>query len=362
MGPRKAVLEANIKAEVNKFLDDLIVVGEKPFSIRPIIAKSVSSVVGSVLMSVTYSEKNSSFMRLLDLIDEGFRLLTISVPVNFIPALRFVPGCNYGYLKIKQNRQETASYFLKVAEEHLKTLDPSNIRDFVDAYLVQLKKTQDEGKNTYFSDEQLVQVMGDIFSAGLETVTSVLDWAVLFMVCYPNVQARAQKELDTVIGRDRLPSLDDLPRLPYMEATILEVLRRANVLALGNAHATLEDTVLAGYVIPKDTHIVPNLWAIHMDPQLWRDPDKFEPERFLKNGEVQKPDFFMPFSVGRRMCVGDTLTKMEVFLFLASLIHQFHLCVPEGEILPSMDGTISITLTPNIFKVTTILRNARTDT
>ncbi|PRD17723.1 UNVERIFIED_CONTAM: Cyp18a1 [Trichonephila clavipes] len=141
--------------------------------------------------------------------------------------------------------------------------------------------------------------MGDVFSAGLETVTSTLEWSTLFLVTHKEVQTRVQEEIDRVIGSERIPELKDLPEMPYTEATILEVLRRANVIALGNSHATLADTELGGYFIPKDTHVLPNLFAIHMDPNLWDSPEEFNPGRFLVNGRVVKPSFFMPFSVGK---------------------------------------------------------------
>lgn len=192
------------------------------------------------------------------------------------------------------------------------------------------------------------------------------------------------------------------------------------------------DASLAGFLIPKDTHVLPNLYAIHMDPNLWTDPDSFDPTRFLRNGKVFKPDFFLPFSVGkylvlllslsvsislslshcherndrgsplssdeldrvtfcpvsfinfccnimmlpstfltcdsssclpcssiscftgRRMCLGDVLTKMEVFLFLTSLIQSYELCVPSEESsLPvsDMGGTAAVSVVPKPFQV-----------
>ncbi|XP_076312336.1 cytochrome P450 18a1-like isoform X1 [Tachypleus tridentatus] len=357
IGPGKAALETKVKDQVSEFLYGISKLNGTPYRPRSTIARAVSNVVGSLLMSVTYSKEDPRFTRLLELIEEGFRLLTLAVPVNFIPVLRYIPGGNYAYQKIKQNREETAAYFQEVAEEHKHTLDPQDLRDFVDAYLVQLQENQNDNKESYFSEMQLLQVMGDIFSAGLETVTSTLEWAILFLVRDLDIQTRVQEELDTVVGRNRLPSLADQRDLPYTEATILEVLRRANVIALGNAHATLEDTEFAGYHIPKDTHVLPNLWAIHMDPKLWSEPEVFKPERFLLDGKVSKPDFFMPFSVGRRVCLGDVLTKMELFLFLTGLLHQFNLRVPEGEEPPSTEGVVAVSLTPKPFHVCASQRN-----
>ena len=191
-------------------------------------------------MSMTFhSYQDETFRRLLELMEEGFKLVTVAMPVNFIPILRFVPGVNYAYQKIKQNRKETGEYFKKIANEHRLTLEPNQVRDFVDAYLVQQEKIKQSGKDSYFSEEQLIQIMNDIFSAGLETVTSTIEWAVLYLLLYPEVQKKIQNEIDQVVGKDRVPELEDLSNMPYTEATIWEVLRRSNVIALGNAHATL---------------------------------------------------------------------------------------------------------------------------
>lgn len=128
--------------------------------VRPHLARAVSNVVSSWLMSVTYSEEDKRFCRLLELIDEGFRLLTLAVPVNFIPLLRFLPGMGGGkaYRKICSNKDETEEYFRSIADEHRRTLDPEQVRDFVDVYLLQLQKRKTVGiedpKVTYFSGKQ----------------------------------------------------------------------------------------------------------------------------------------------------------------------------------------------------------------
>ncbi|KFM60505.1 Cytochrome P450 18a1, partial [Stegodyphus mimosarum] len=156
-------------------------------------------------MSVTFEEDDEGFKRLLALFDEGFRLLTLAVPVNFIPSLRHMPGWNHSYAKIVRNKEETAAYFREIAEKHKETMDEETVRDFVDAFYLQQKKAEESNEPTFFSQEQLVQVMGDIFSAGVETVTSTLEWSILFLIRNPDVQARLREELDRVVGQNRPP-------------------------------------------------------------------------------------------------------------------------------------------------------------
>lgn len=190
-------------------------------------------------MSITFKSSDMKFRRIIELMEEGFRLFAIAMPVDFFPLLRYVPLVNYAYEKMKQNRVETSGYFQTIVDEHKLTLQPDNIRDFVDAYLVQHQKVEQSGQESFFSEKQLIQVMNDIFSAGLENVTSTIEWAILFLMLNPDIQRKIYEEIDSVIGQ-RDPELADLESMPYTEATFWEVLRRSNIVTLGNAHSTLE--------------------------------------------------------------------------------------------------------------------------
>jgi len=110
--------------------------------------------------------------------------------------------------------------------------------------------------------------------------------------------------------------------------------------------------MLNDHLIPAGTSVVPLLYAVHMDPELWDNPEAFRPSRFLSaDGKVSQPRFFMPFGVGRRKCLGEVLARMEIFLFFASLMHTFNLCLPEGVPLPSLEGNIGATLTALSFNL-----------
>ena len=111
-------------------------------------------------------------------------------------------------------------------------------------------------------------------------------------------------------------------------------------------------TQLNGHTVPKGTQVIPLIHAVHMDPALWKDPEVFNPERFLNaEGQVVKPEYFIPFGVGRRMCLGDALARAELFLFFSSLLHVFSLQVPEGAELPGLRGQAGVTVSPENFKV-----------
>lgn len=112
------------------------------------------------------------------------------------------------------------------------------------------------------------------------------------------------------------------------------------------------DETLNGYKIPAGCHVVPLINSVHMDPNLWENPEDFKPSRFINaEGKVQKPEYFIPFGVGRRMCLGDVLARMELFLFFSSIMHRFEISLPAGADLPSLNGNPGVTIYPNKFAV-----------
>ena len=117
------------------------------------------------------------------------------------------------------------------------------------------------------------------------------------------------------IGPDRLPELDDKKNLPHLEATITETLSLSSLVPLSIPHKTTLDTTLQGYSIPKGTTVLMNVWSLHHDPEIWDEPEVFRPERFLDeegNFVPPKADRFLPFSAGRRVCMGEPLARIEL--------------------------------------------------
>lgn len=185
---------------------------------RPKLARTVTNVVCSLLMGFRFhSEEDRHFKRLIELMDEGFKLLNVTMVTNFFPFTRHLPYISSKFQKIKNNHAESGRYFKKITDQHRDTLDEYKIRDVCDAYIKEQNRKDADGRKSYFSSEQLVQIMNDMFSAGLETVANTLDWTMIFFVLYPKVQTRIQNEIDQVIGTNRLPELEDLPNMPFTE-------------------------------------------------------------------------------------------------------------------------------------------------
>ncbi|KAJ7045928.1 cytochrome P450 [Mycena alexandri] len=176
-------------------------------------------------------------------------------------------------------------------------------------------------------------VSGVAYAAGADTTSSAVQSFFLAMLMFPEVQQKAREELDRVVGRDRLPNLDDRKYLPYVgQALIKEIMRWQPVSPLGVPHCNPTDFMYNGYLIPAGTMLLGSAWAILHDPEMYPDPDRFYPERFLKDG-VLNPDIREPdaaFGFGRRICPGRYMSDNNVFLIAASVLSRF-------EILPSLD-------------------------
>ncbi|BES97556.1 cytochrome P450 [Nesidiocoris tenuis] len=361
-GKSKDQMEARIMTEVEAFLRTLVKEKGAPTDLNPSLCTSISNVICSLLMSVRFQQSDAKFSKFMDLIAEGFRLFGSLSYANFFPIMRYFPNAKSIVKKIDENRSEMAEFFQETVDSHRNSFDSGHMRDLVDNYLLEIEDAKSGGyERDLFEgkehDRQIQQIMGDLFSAGMETIKTTILWCIVYMIHHPEVAVKIQKELDSVVGRSRLPQLEDRPNLPFTEATILEVLRISSIVPLGTTHATSRETELCGFKIPANAHVIPLIHAVHMDPNLWDGPEQFKPQRFLSpEGKVCKPEFFLPFGVGRRMCLGDVLARMELFEFFASLMHTFNVKTPEGRPPPSLKATTGVTLTPEDFQVCLTLR------
>ncbi|XP_016139763.1 vitamin D 25-hydroxylase-like [Sinocyclocheilus grahami] len=162
--------------------------------------------------------------------------------------------------------------------------------------------------------------------------------------------------IEYFIVNGRPPALEDKQRMPYVEAVLHEVLRLCNVVPLGIFRATSQDAVVRGYTIPKGTMVITNLYSVHFDEKYWSNPSIFSPERFLGcNGKFVRHEAFLPFSIGKRHCLGEQLARLEMFLFFTTLLQRFHLQFPEG-FIPSLSPKLGMTLQPRPYSICAIRR------
>uniref|UniRef100_A0A3Q1F0R8 Cytochrome P450, family 2, subfamily X, polypeptide 9 n=1 Tax=Acanthochromis polyacanthus TaxID=80966 RepID=A0A3Q1F0R8_9TELE len=233
---------------------------------------------------------------------------------------------------------------LRLLNEHKKTRVPGEPRDFLDCYLDEMEKKADDSS---FSEDKLIFTGIELMFAGTDTTSNTLLTAFLYLMNHPHIQERCQQEIDRVLeGKDQV-CFDDRHQMPYMQAVIHELQRIANTLPLSAFHCTTKDTELMGYSIPRGTMIIQNLSSVLNEEGQWKYPHEFNPENFLNDqGEFVKPDAFMPFSAGPRMCLGEGLARMELFLIMVTLLRKFKFIWPEDAGEPDYTLVFGATMTP----------------
>ncbi|XP_061692190.1 steroid 17-alpha-hydroxylase/17,20 lyase isoform X5 [Syngnathoides biaculeatus] len=168
------------------------------------------------------------------------------------------------------------------------------------------------------------------------------------------VQKRIQEEIDSRLGGEQTPLLKDRGSLPYLEATIREVLRIRPVSPLLIPHVALKDTSLGNCKVRKGTRVIVNLWSLHHDEKEWKNPDLFDPGRFLNSegtGLINPSSSYLPFGAGVRVCLGEALAKMELFIFLSWILQRFTFSTPPGQPPPDLEGKFGVVLQPVKYKV-----------
>ncbi|XP_023281611.1 steroid 17-alpha-hydroxylase/17,20 lyase [Seriola lalandi dorsalis] len=326
--------------------------------LSPELTRAVTNVICALCFNSSYRRGDPEFEAMLSYSQGIVDTVAKDSLVDIFPWLQIFPNADLRLLKqCVSTRDELLQ---KKYDEHKADYSDHVQRDLLDALL--RAKRSAENNNTAevsaesvgLSEDHLLMTVGDIFGAGVETTTTVLKWAVIYLIHHPQVQKRIQDELDSKVGAGRSPQLSDRGSLPYLEATIREVLRIRPVAPLLIPHVALTDTSIGDFTVRKGTRVIINMWSLHHDEKEWKNPELFDPGRFLNSdgtGLVIPSSSYLPFGVGVRVCLGEALAKMELFLFLSWILQHFTLSVPPGHTLPSLDGKFGVVLQPAKYKV-----------
>lgn len=176
-----------------------------------------------------------------------------------------------------------------------------------------------------FSFDHLSSLVQDLFIAGTETISVAINWAIIYAAYFQDCQTKVIDEIDQVLGHERQPSEAYRLKLPYVEAFLNETLRYHCSGPILIPRSTTRDVVFRGYNIPEDTFVLVNMWSCMRDGKYWHEPDKFNPSRFLdETGRFKnKNPAMMPFSVGKRACIGESIARLQLFLVFTSLMQKF---------------------------------------
>ncbi|XP_069130183.1 cytochrome P450 2B19-like [Argopecten irradians] len=345
LGFEKRSLELRIQEEVTAYLEIIEKQNGEPYDMKGVAVLAVSNVICSMTFGNRFDYNDTKFKRLTTLISETLRLLVVGGVINTFPWLRFLPGDRFSIKKIVDNIKEIKDFIGEQIQEHRHKMDRDNPRDFIEAFLIQQQKKNSSDEDLKFDDMDLMISVMNLFFAGTDTTATIIHWAMLFLIHNKPIQDKLRQEIMTVVGSSRLPSLADKTDMPYYEAFMTEVFRKGNIVPLSLPHGAKKDISFRGMVIPKGSTIMPNFDSVMSNPDLFEDPDEFRPERFLgQDGKMNgKERDVMAFSLGRRVCLGESLARMELFLFMTSLLQRFEFLPESPDKLPTFDATLGIT-------------------
>lgn len=325
----------------------------------------VNFIVGNILTGLCFGGKytyNDTELRNVLRVNAEFTGLFNGGGIleDLVPAVKYVWETKK-FRRVKEITKELLEDYIGAKfEEHKKSFDKDNIRDFTDMLILARQEAEEDPSESNLEkleDINLINTIADIFFAGIDTSRLTLRWAILHMAAYPEIQTKVQEEIDRVIGFDDMPRSIHRSDLGYTESALHESMRLATVSPTGIPHVTTCDTSVGGYTIPKNTNVVINHWALHHDPKKWDNVTEFRSERYLENGKLgPKPESWLPFSAGRRVCLGEMVAKPELLFIFASLMQRFRWNMPEGQKIDLSPAGNMFQLEPNAHKFVVVDR------
>ncbi|XP_050079482.1 cytochrome P450 306a1 [Anopheles maculipalpis] len=364
-GAARLDLERRIVSGLNELIEDIdskAVREQHGFNPSAVIHHTLGNLLNDLVFGIKYNKNDATWQYLQHLQEEGVKHIGVSMAVNFLPVLRYLPSTRKTIHFLLEGKAKTHTIYNTIIAEQRTKMCSSNApyeqqeESILNCFLKEATKRQEAGRPdaTFCDDIQLRHLMADLFGAGVDTTFTTIRWALLYIALYPAVQQRLREELKQRLVANDSPSLNDVEALPYLRATIAEVQRIRTVVPVGIPHGTTKEITVAGFKIPANTMIMPLIWAVHMNPTLFDAPNIFKPERFLDpEGRFTTPSCFLPFQVGKRMCLGDELARNILHLYVAHIVHHYDWfsIAPEDATTIDLTGACGITLTPPDYRI-----------
>nr|QVX18580.1 flavonoid 3'5' hydroxylase [Liquidambar formosana] len=306
---------------------------------------AMANMIGQVILSRrVFVTKGSESNKFKDMVVELMTSAGFFNIGDFIPSIAWmdIQGIERG---MKRLHKKFDVLLTKMIEEHMASAhERSGKPDFLD--LVMANPEDSAGERLSMTNVKALLL--NLFTAGTDTSSSIIEWALAEMLKNPTILKHSHEEMDQVIGRNRRLEESDLPKLPYLQAICKETFRKHPSTPLNLPRVSSEACQVNGYYIPKDTRLSVNIWAIGRDPDVWENPLEFSPERFLsgKNAKIDPRgnDFeLIPFGAGRRICAGTRMGIVLVEYILGTLVHSFEWKLPNGVEL-NMDEAFGLAL------------------
>ncbi|XP_072175966.1 cytochrome P450 2U1-like [Diadema setosum] len=354
LGMGKSSMERRITEEARLLCESFENNKSVTFDPKELVTKAVTNVICSISFGSRFDYDDPLFENFVVKVHQAVSSVSFFSPGNALPFLFHSPL----YSDFRYVVEFITDTVQRIMGEHRRTLDEHDVRDIIDLFILEIRRQQKCGEEIVFDDDLAWRGIFDLFAAGSTTTSAVLLWGLLFLAKFPDTMKEVQDEIDRVVGDHRSPSMSDQDAMPVTMATIMEIQRFRHVAPLGVPRKTNKEATIKGYRIPKGTAVVMNLWELMMSPTYWDQPEDFRPSRFLsEDGKtVLKPDAFIPFGIGNRICMGQLLAKMELFLFLTNILQRFTVHLADDSRDVSLDGQAGIGLVPDDFKIKIQLR------
>ncbi|GAB0201917.1 cytochrome P450 2C9-like [Grus japonensis] len=347
-GMGKRTVEEQVQEETGMLLRELARTKGQPFDPATLLSAAVGNAICRILFGERFGYDDEEYRQVLKRLAENFHLESSIAGqlYNFLPSLmELLPGPHKTFF---QNNSFMHEFLARKVVEHEATLDSASPRDFVDVFLRRMEQEKGNPRTAFRRDNMHMTVF-DMFVAGTESTSITLRYCLMLLLEHPEVAGKVQEEIERVVGSERTPALRDRGAMPYTDAVLHEAQRFLDLVPLGFIRTVKRDTELGGFTIPKGCTIYPVLSSVLRDPQHFKNPESFDPRHFLdEKGGFRKSEAFIPFSAGKRMCLGESLARAQLFLFLTAILQRFQLRHPPGR--PRLD------LRPDVSGITNIPR------
>lgn len=336
-------LEEKVSNSVEKVLDIMSKMKE-PFDPHNYIDLMLFNIIADICHGTRYEFDDPEFKKIVKINEDFLEIFGNGLASDFIPWMRFFETS--ASKKIDSFFHILTTDTQAILERHKKNFDPNNLNDVTDYLLLAKHNAKEEGNIellNQLTDVHLRQIMLDVIFAGTFTSSMTITWVILMAILHPKVQVKMHEEIDSVLGQEKM-KVAMKESFPYCTAVIREAMRISPVVPFGVPRATTCDTTLGGFDIPNGWQVLFNIWDLHHDPEKWKNPSEFHPERFLtESGELApKPESFLPFMAGRRVCLGESIAKPEMLLIVVSIFQRFHLSSPPDEVPPMIGALTAI--------------------
>ncbi|CAJ0581398.1 unnamed protein product, partial [Mesorhabditis spiculigera] len=349
-GVGQQLMEKKILSEVRQLTAYLR--GREEVDLCTPLAICVGNIINDMLFGVTFPQGSSEMKRLHSLLDAQSRLVVHPLMGLYLafPFTSKMPLLDGPWKELIRHRDALWEFLGRQVNDHVALFEQGHsVDDFTFAYLEEIERRKQSGDPGHFDLWQLQMLLLDLFFAGMETTVTTLKWAFLLVVHKPEVMRRIQAELDGLNVEEI--GLADRSRASYTQAAVCEIQRIANILPINLLRTVSEDVRIDGYFYPKGTMVIPQIATMLNDETVFEDPSDFRPERFLdEEGKLKRVEQFMPFSLGKRQCLGESLARAELFLIFANVLKQFDVCPVPGENY-SRQRTLGLTVSPQKYAV-----------